>query len=633
MRIQSPLARLGVFLPIIAATAAAVWLIGGSAYGSQMNAYVSDLFFRLRGTPASSTEKIAVVAIDDVTLARFGNLPLDRRVVADALLQICRSGPAVVVIDVWFPEASNPEADQALMAALEACPQTVLASALIPEDRATGQPARWLDPLPDFANLAGAIGHAHADPDVDGVSRQVLLAKAAGGRQRWALAVEALRLYTHHAGPVIEDERSLVIGTHIIPAASDSQRALLINFTGGEGAFPRTSLTEVLDQKVPPEQFAGRAVLIGTTAQGVQDRLFTPVSTAGRGMAGVEIHANLLHTMMSDGFLRPLRESSALAAVALIAGCVAVLLFSLRGAALAAALAVLAVLVHAVPFLLFAKQQIVAPAFSFSLAFWAPALVGGIFQYRTVWRRYMAADATSRRLRGRMEMVSHEMRSPLTAIQGSGEVISRYPLDEARRKQLGDMISRESKRLAGMVERFLDVERLEAGELKLRRAPVPLREVVQRTAERLQPLAARKGIGIQAAVEGEPQALGDSELIEFALYNLVSNAIKYSPEESDVEVVARSNNLLGLAFLEVRDQGAGIAAEDQTRIFERFYRTEGAQQSGQSGLGLGLSIVREIARHHGGSVMVDSAPGRGSKFSLALPAAETGSSATAGHQD
>ena len=631
MRTEGPLTRLALFLPIMAATAAAVWLIGGSAYGVQMNAYVSDLFSRLRERPADSTQQIALVAIDDATLARFGNLPLDRRLVAMALLQVCRGRPAVVAIDIWFPEASNPEADQALSAALQACPQTVLASALVPDDRAAQQPARWLEPLPDFGKLAGSIGHVHADPDVDGVTRQVLLAKSAGGRRHWALSLEALRLYTRHEGPILEDEQTLVVGTHIIPAAKNNQRALLVNFPVGEGAFVRHSLLEVVDGRVLPEQFTGRAVFIGTTAQGAGDSWFTPVSSQGRPMPGVEIHANLLHTMMNDSFLRPLRESSALAAVALTAACVAVLLLSLRGAWLAVALALVAAAVHGAPFLLFVKRQVVAPAFSFSLAFWGPALVGGVFQYLTVWRRYVAADATSRRLRGRMEMVSHEMRSPLTAIQGSGEVISRYPVDEARRKQLGDMISRESQRLAGMVERFLDVERLEAGELQLRRAPVPLRGVVERTLERLQPLAARKEIVMEATINGQPQALGDSELIEFALYNLVSNAIKYSPEGSKVEVLARPNTLLGLAFLEVTDQGAGIATEDQARVFERFYRAEGARQSGQSGLGLGLSIVREIARHHGGSVMLDSVPGRGSKFSLSLPAAEAGASATAGH--
>jgi signal transduction histidine kinase len=645
MRKQGPLTRLAVFVPLIALTGAAVWLMGQAAYGTQMNAYVSDLFLRLRGPRAASTDGIAIVAIDDATLARYG-YPLDRKLVAAALLRVCAGRPAAVGIDILFPDLSTPEADRALAEALRACPQTVLASALVREQQPGGEAPRWVDPLPTFAQLAGGVGHVYADADVDGVCRQVLLMKtdarplppgalppnreAAPPRGRWAFALEILRLVAHHNGPPIEDDRSIVVGTHIIPAARDktvsaeggSQRPLPINFAGPEGTFPRYSFLDVFDGKVPPERFSGRAVLIGMVAEGVPDRLFTPFSASGRGMAGVEIHANLLHTLMTDSFLTPLRESSALAALAAIVTATALLLLTLRGAWLAGALALLAAAVHAAPYLLLRRWQVLAPGFTFSMAFWAPALVGGVFQYVTVWRRYVAADAASRRMRGRMEMVSHEMRSPLTAIQGSGEVISRYPLNEERRKQLGDMISRESRRLAGMVERFLDVERLEAGEISLRRETVPLRGVVERTVERIQPLAARKDIRIEAAVEGQPCALGDGELVEFALYNLLSNAVKYSPEGSKVELLARPNDALGLAFLEVKDQGAGIAAEDHSRIFERFYRTEGAQKSGQTGLGLGLSIVREIARHHGGSVMVESAPGRGSKFSLALPAAE-----------
>ena len=211
------------------------------------------------------------------------------------------------------------------------------------------------------------------------------------------------------------------------------------------------------------------------------------------------------------------------------------------------------------------------------------------------------------------------MHSPLTAIQGSSEVMSRYPLNEARRQQLTELIHRESRRLATLVERFLDVERLSAGEMELRRQSVPLRSLVERTMERVQPLAERKNIQVRAVTSGELETVGDSELLEFALYNLLSNAIKYSPEGSAVEVTVRANADLGMAFLEVSDQGPGIAAADQARIFDRFYRSENAQHSGQPGLGLGLSIVKEIASHHGGTVLVESGPGRGSKFTLALP--------------
>ncbi len=621
MRPQRSFARFFVFALLIALALLAAWAVGGSAYGAQMNQYATDLFFRLRGEPREGVERIVIVGIDDETLAQFGNLPLDRALIARALLQVCIGRPRVVGLDVWFPEPSNPEADQALVAALRACPQTVLASSLVKEEGGDQQ-TRWVDPLPEFAQWAAAVAHVHADPDVDGISRQILLAKSAGGRRRWALALEALRIQVGHKGPVPEDERTLVVGTRIIPASQTSQRALLINYAGGEGVFPRYSFRQVALGQVPPEIFAGRAVLIGVTAQGAGDRLFTPLSSAGRGMPGVEIHANALYTLMTGRFLLPLRESTALAIMAGSAALVGVALAALTGVWLGVALAVLGAVVHAVPYFLFSQRQLVSPPFSVGLAFWAPLLVGGTFQYLTVWRRYVAAAASSRRIRDRLELVSHEMRSPLTAIQGSSEVMSRYPLDDARRKQLAELIHRESQRLANMVQRFLDVERLEAGEIELRREPVALRPLAEQTIERVQPLAQRKRIEVRSVISGEPEAMGDSELLEFALYNLLSNAIKYSLEGSVVEVAVRSNSLLGLGFLDVSDQGVGIPADDHSRIFDRFYRSEGARRSGQPGLGLGLSIVREIARHHGGSVLLDSAPGRGSKFSLALPLSE-----------
>ena len=613
----------------------AVTALGWSAYGTQMNQYAADLLFRLRGEQKTGVERIAIVAIDDETLARFGNLPLDRTLVAAALTRICSSRPSVVALDLLFPEPSSPEADQALLDALRDCPQTVLASGLVQplvkplvrplvqplvnEDPAGPQPARWLDPVSPFAEAAAAIGHVHADPDLDGVSRWILLAKSVTGERRWALALEALRTQTGRGEPVVEQERTLEVGGHIIPASRGRERALLINYSGGEGVFPRYSLGRVATGELAADTFTGRAVLIGVTARGTGDRLFTPFSTPGRGMPGVEIHAHILHMLMADSFVEPLRATTALAIMAGIAAAVAVALRALTGVWLAVVLAAVAVAAHTMPYVLFSSRQLLAPAFSFSLALWGPLLAGGLFQYLTVWRRFVAADATSRRFRDHLELVAHEMRSPLTTIQGSSEVMSRYPLDQGRRQQLAELIHRESRRLATLLERFLDVERLSAGEMELRRQPVSLRHLVEQTMERVQPLAERKKIQLRVTTSGEPEAVGDSELLEFALYNLLSNSIKYSPESSAVEVSVHSNAALGMSFLEVCDQGPGIAAADQDRIFDRFYRSETAQRSGQSGLGLGLSIVREIARHHGGSVQVESAAGRGSKFTLALP--------------
>ena len=304
MRSRHSLSQLLGFAVLVTLSLLAVTALGWSAYGTQMNQHAADLLFRLRGEQKAGVERIAIVAIDDETLARFGNLPLDRSLVAAALTRICSGRPNVIALDLLFPEPSNPEADQALLGALRACPQTVLAGGLVKEDPADPQPARWLHPLPPFAEAAAAIGHVHADPDLDGVSRRILLAKSVAGERRWALALEALRIQTGQSGPVVEDERTLAVSSHMIPASRERQRALLINYAGGEGVFPRYSLGQVATGEVASDTFAGRAVLLGVTAQGAGDRLFTPFSSPGRGMPGVEIHAHILHMLMTDSFPR-----------------------------------------------------------------------------------------------------------------------------------------------------------------------------------------------------------------------------------------------------------------------------------------------------------------------------------------
>lgn len=630
---QRPFLRNLAFVSVVAVSLAAVVVLGMTRFGEQMNQHATSWFFGLRDVETTGTEDIVVVAIDNPTIAKFG-FPVDRAYIARGLRSICAAGPSVIAVDLLFSDSSNPASDQMLAAALADCPQAVLASKLADENVTTLEAGSWADPLPDFALRAAGIAHAHADPDLDGVSRRVLLAKAADGRRRWALGLEAYRVHVRHKGAIVEDDASLIVGQRIIPAPVDraaaghagvnegarSQRSMIINYAGPEGTFKRVSMVS-LQASASREEFAGKAVLIGVTAadSGIADRKFTPFSNAGQDMSGVEIHANVLRTILTGEFLQPMRNDTALAAMAAIATVVALLLLLLRGVWLAMALVAVGIVVHLAPFAIFLREQMVAPTFSLAAAFWAPVIVGGSFQYAAVWRYYVAADASRRRLRGRLEMVSHEMRSPLTAIQGSSEVMARYELNDERRKQLTDLIHRESKRLSGMVERFLDVERLEAGEMELRKESVALPMIVDQTLERIDALAKRKNITVQASVNSDPRTEGDPELLEFALYNLLNNAVKYSPEGSTVEVSVRANSALGIAMLDVKDQGAGIATDEQSKIFDRFYRTEDATKSGQPGLGLGLSIVREIARHHGGSVQVQSRPGQGATFSLVLP--------------
>jgi signal transduction histidine kinase len=217
-----------------------------------------------------------------------------------------------------------------------------------------------------------------------------------------------------------------------------------------------------------------------------------------------------------------------------------------------------------------------------------------------------------------MHFVTHEMRTPLSAIQGSSELISRYALTDEKRKQLSQLINSESKRLARMVEIFLNVERLSAGQMELKQEHINVAEMVALCVERTRPLAERKHIAITLQpIAADLELTGDRELMEYACYNLLTNAVKYSPQRTEVTVTgARNGSHLRIA---VQDQGIGMDQKEVKQIFRKFYRTKKAEESGEAGTGIGLSIVQQIVEQHGGQIDVASEPGKGSCFTLVLP--------------
>jgi signal transduction histidine kinase len=133
---------------------------------------------------------------------------------------------------------------------------------------------------------------------------------------------------------------------------------------------------------------------------------------------------------------------------------------------------------------------------------------------------------------------------------------------------------------------------------------------------RVTPIAERKRIAISLDNPVEGTLMGDRELMEYAFYNLLTNAVKYSPAETEVHVTSELRN--GELRLAVRDQGIGMDAKEQKQIFKKFYRTKRAEASGEVGTGIGLSIVDQIVTHHGGRIDVTSEPGKGSCFTMVL---------------
>jgi signal transduction histidine kinase len=248
-----------------------------------------------------------------------------------------------------------------------------------------------------------------------------------------------------------------------------------------------------------------------------------------------------------------------------------------------------------------------------------------------VRRLLRRSESETARYRQAMHFVTHEMRTPLTAIQGSSELIDRYNLPEAKRHQMAQLINTESKRLAKMIETFLNVERLSAGQMELKKELFHAHELLACCLQRAMPVADRKRIGIHLDPIPEDTLTGDRELMEYAFYNLITNAIKYSPSDTEVTIFGqRDGDDLSIS---VQDQGIGMNEKEMRNIFRKFYRTKKAEASGESGMGIGLSIVEQIVVQHGGKISVASRPGKGSCFTLTLPAPVSACAAEAKTKD
>ncbi len=215
---------------------------------------------------------------------------------------------------------------------------------------------------------------------------------------------------------------------------------------------------------------------------------------------------------------------------------------------------------------------------------------------------------------------SHEIKTPVAAIKAAAEtIIDAGDSDpEATRHFLG-VIARQSDRLHHIVEDLLALARIEQDQEsgRLAREPRPIRAVLEAAVETCGALARRRNTKVEIECDADIVASINATLLEQAVINLLDNAIKYSPPERTVRASAQNGD--GEVVIEVVDEGHGIAAEHQARIFERFYRTDKARSRESGGTGLGLAIVKHIALAHGGRVSVQSELGRGSTFAIHIP--------------
>jgi two-component system, OmpR family, phosphate regulon sensor histidine kinase PhoR len=217
--------------------------------------------------------------------------------------------------------------------------------------------------------------------------------------------------------------------------------------------------------------------------------------------------------------------------------------------------------------------------------------------------------------------VSHEIRTPLTVLAGFVETLQHLDLDQGERARYLEMMAQQAQRMQTLVADLLTLSRLEGSPLPGAAEWTPLAQLLAQCGRDAQSLARVLGKRLELCMEDGPgievSGIG-SELLS-AMSNLVSNAVRYTPDGGLVAVSARLQDTGRLEFA-VRDTGPGIAAEHLPRLTERFYRVDRSRSRESGGTGLGLAIVKHVVQRHGGELKIESQPGTGSRFAIELPA-------------
>ena len=254
--------------------------------------------------------------------------------------------------------------------------------------------------------------------------------------------------------------------------------------------------------------------------------------------------------------------------------------------------------------------------------YWAALLLllganvfGAYLLWRSLHREMQLADIRSQFV----SSVSHELKTPLTAIRMYAETLQMgRSRDPAMAEEYLDTIVSECGRLSRLVDNVLLFSKIEQGKKVYRFRPVTLSDAVSAAARTLSYPLAQHGFDLRVSLDEDlPPVRADRDSLEQAVLNLLSNAMKYSGESRQIDLRLSRQN--GDALIQVVDYGLGIEPEEQARIFEKYYRAPSRENQSIPGTGLGLALVSQIVRAHGGRVAVESTPGKGSTFTIRLP--------------
>ena len=539
--------------------------------------------FALRAMPALPAAATAVVEIDERSLQEIGPWPWPRTTLAALVDRAGKAGARAVILDILL--ADPRPGDDALAHSMTGV-RTIAVSVLV-------EGGQWLVPAPALQENA-VIAHGNFELDHDGIHRRFATTKQNDRRSYIALSYGAAMLHSLTSVPV---------GRTVAPMFRTPPRTI-----------PRVSAADLLEGRVQPAALRGKLVFTGPTALGLGDRVLTPVSDTLSPDPGVTVHAAATESLLRHERIRVLPPivSGLLAGLAVAA----IVFFRRRPVALALFLtitlggfALFQSTGIAIPFATLMLSTVIATAAveARSLAASKHDLGIRLEEIATRMAEQRAQEIESKRL------LAHELKTPLASMRGLTQLLSGFELNAPERRRVASLLEAEAGKLQSMVTALLDLERLPLRDFQASSAVTDLGELV---ANRIEVIRAGAQQPVVASTE-RVLVRGDAMLLERVVDNLVGNALKYT--DAPVRVAVDRAN--GEAVLAVADAGPGIPEGDRERIFQRFFR--GRTAAGTEGLGLGLSLVAEVARWHGGAVSLERAPEGGALFRFILPVAES----------
>jgi signal transduction histidine kinase len=575
-------------IAVAAGTTTVVTLLLAFGAGDVLELPARDAVLRL--LPQRAAAHTIIVAIDERSISERA-WPWSRELLAQIVDRAADAGSRAVIFDVLLPESR--EGDERLAQAMRRIP--TIAVAVLDERH------EWILPAPVLRD-AVIPAHGSFELDRDGVLRRFASTKQSRDRSLAALPLEAASIITSAPVPV---------GRSIAPAFRTPPRSvpqvsagdLLRNVGGASGL---------------PSRLRGKLVFIGPTAYALSDRVVTPVS---RGVIdpGVTVHAAATEALIRGETIHEMPPIVAGLIAGVVAGVIVIAKKS-RGVRLAIAGA-LAIVVIASAVVLLDINGIALPyvTWLFTIVIVTTGVEAQITlaslrrsetqlqEIATKIAEVRAQEAESKRV------LAHELKTPLASMRGLTQLLGGFELTDAERKRVATLLATEAGKLESMVHGLLDLERLPLRDFAASSSVVNLGELFAARAEFLRAGTDRT---LNVSIQPDLFVRADAALLERVIDNLAGNALKYSPPHTPVAINVRQFG--AAAVLEVEDRGFGIPAEERERIFRRFAR--GSAAKGTEGLGLGLSLVAEVARWHGGSVSVDDADGGGARFRVSLPA-------------